>query len=152
MKVPNQKKEENIQEMQFKVDQQGNQKTRKGTILQKELKKKSNHHHTFFSSSLLYPKIANLSWAAVPVRPSLVHLKFSKTSSMGIFSCNYNSNKKGNKPIKTNKKFSKKKLIFLVRSITKSTVSFKTASNTSGFSPILLNFLSSYFKIQENFN
>lgn len=42
---------------------------------------------TFFSSSLLCPKIANLSWAASLVRPSLLHLRFSKTSSMGMFSC-----------------------------------------------------------------
>lgn len=42
---------------------------------------------TFFSSSLLCPKMANLSWAAWLVRPSFVHLRFSNTSSMGIFSC-----------------------------------------------------------------
>lgn len=43
--------------------------------------------NTFFSSSLLCPKMANLSSAASFVRPSLVHLRFSNTSSMGMFSC-----------------------------------------------------------------
>lgn len=42
---------------------------------------------TFFSSSLLCPKMDSLSSAASLVRPSLVHLRFSNTSSMGIFSC-----------------------------------------------------------------
>lgn len=42
---------------------------------------------TFFSSSLLYPNKSNLSRTSLAVKPSLVHLRLSKTSSRGIFSC-----------------------------------------------------------------
>lgn len=44
---------------------------------------------TCFSSSLLCPKMVNLSSAASLVRPSLLHLRFSNTSSMGMFSYNH---------------------------------------------------------------
>ena len=42
---------------------------------------------TFISSSLLYPNRSNRCWNASWLRPSLVHLRCSKTSSRGIFSC-----------------------------------------------------------------
>lgn len=42
---------------------------------------------TFFSSSLLYPKMSSLFCASSELRPSFVHLRHSKTSSTGMFSC-----------------------------------------------------------------
>lgn len=45
---------------------------------------------TCFSSSLLEPKMVSLSSAASVERPSLLHLKVSKTSSIGTFSWNQN--------------------------------------------------------------
>ena len=79
-------------------------------------------------------------------RPSLLHLRFSKTSSMGMFSCIHiaklhktPSTPKSNKTkqiLQNNqeKKRNKKHKSSAIRSITKSTTSFNTASRTSGFS------------------
>ena len=55
---------------------------------------------TFFSSSLLWPKMTSLSSAASLLRPSLLHLRFSKTSSMGMFSCIKKKKKPSMKPKK----------------------------------------------------
>ena len=44
---------------------------------------------TLTSSSLLCPNMVNLSAAPELVRPSLLHLRFSKTSSMGMLSCTH---------------------------------------------------------------
>lgn len=63
---------------------------------------------TFFSSSLLWPKMASLSSAAWLVRPSLLHLRFSKTSSMGMFSCIHKHKKNKNKNTQQSKKITKK--------------------------------------------
>lgn len=41
---------------------------------------------TFFSSSLLYPNTSNRFWTSSEFKPSFVHLRCSKTSSIGIFS------------------------------------------------------------------
>lgn len=99
---------------------------------------------TFFSSSLLWPKMVSLSSAASLLRPSLLHLRFSRTSSMGMFSCTQPKKLKTltpkiptkNKHIYHTTKNKKKELQSIFRSITKSTVSFNTASKTSPFSPI----------------
>lgn len=70
---------------------------------------------TCFSSSLLCPKMVNLSSAASLLRPSLLHLRFSNTSSMGIFSYNHRVRKEPLHKTKHNRETepSKKCLKFL---------------------------------------
>lgn len=98
----------------------------------------------FFSSSLFCPKISNLSLASSVDKPSFVHLKFSKTSSIGMFS--YNTIHKsiqikepGKEPgmWKKNKKLNFRKKNLKHKKTTRSTASFRMASKTSFFSPII---------------
>jgi len=62
-------------------------------IINREKINKKMKKITLFSSSLLCPKIVSLCSAASLVSPSLLHLKFSKTSSMGMFSYIHKTNK-----------------------------------------------------------
>lgn len=92
---------------------------------------------TFFSSSLLWPKSASLSSAACVVRPSLLHLRLSKTFSVGTFSWKQNTISRRT----SLRKFQEKKK----RKFTRSTASFKTASRTS----LLFSIVASHFQKQK---
>ena len=90
----------------------------------------------FFSSSLLYPNIVSLCCATWLLKPSLLHLRFSKTSSMGIFSSIHKFHK-----IRLNHKHQTKTIKVLQVLLTKSTASLLMTSRVVALSAISTNWI-----------